>query len=82
MACFGYTDVYVEGGTNDTEHLNDFWRLDLRTMTWQKLPGTTDKPIYFHSGAVTEVRRYLVRQSAINVAFHEFDSCLILSIVF
>ncbi|KAB7501797.1 Kelch domain-containing protein 10 [Armadillidium nasatum] len=46
--------IYIQGGTNEAEHLKDLWKLDLKTMKWKKLKCSTEKSIYFHSAAVTE----------------------------
>jgi len=45
--------VYVHGGFDGVEHLNDTWRLDLRTMGWDCLQehdaeGTSPVPVSQH----------------------------------
>uniref|UniRef100_A0A1B6MI30 Kelch domain-containing protein 10 n=1 Tax=Graphocephala atropunctata TaxID=36148 RepID=A0A1B6MI30_9HEMI len=46
--------VYVMGGFTGNRMLKDFWRLDLSTLEWRKLPQLAlDHGVYFHSSCLT-----------------------------
>ena len=42
------------GGLNPWTMFSDTWKLDLITLTWQKLPMESILPVYFHSTAFDE----------------------------
>ncbi|XP_045596373.2 kelch domain-containing protein 10 [Procambarus clarkii] len=47
-------ELYVVGGTDGTEVMDDVWRLDLVTLGWTRLPYTLPTPLYFHDASLTQ----------------------------
>ena len=45
--------AYMCGGLTATDILDDFWRLDLRTLAWRRMDDRLPQPVYFHAAAVT-----------------------------
>lgn len=52
--------VYVAGGLNQWEVLNDFWVFNLRSVTWHRLNVDLPDPLYFHSAAITPEGEFTV----------------------
>ncbi|XP_071512946.1 kelch domain-containing protein 10-like [Panulirus ornatus] len=47
-------ELYVIGGTDGEEVLDDVWKLDLLTLSWTRLSLVLPTPLYFHDAALTQ----------------------------
>jgi hypothetical protein len=55
MFLFFFQVVFIFGGYDGSEISDGFWRLDLETLEWRRLPHDLPEPVYFNAAAISPV---------------------------
>ncbi|XP_035234268.1 kelch domain-containing protein 10-like [Stegodyphus dumicola] len=57
---FYYLEVFICGGQDGGGIFSDVWKINLKTLQWEKLNTNLPTPVYFHSAAISQAGQLFV----------------------